>query len=328
MTKPKQYSLKKILIFLFTGLVILTALSFIIDFGVRHSDLEQTGKVNKIMNHDVDPDIMIFGPSVSEVSISPAIIKDKTGLSAFNCSLNGTRFTQYRGLIDEFESYSKDNKYVVLVESYFSFEKTDVLMAAERYLAQIHKDNLYKSLYTIQPDLIWKSRYIPFYKYVAVTHEYYKNSFIGWRRILKRSNPADTLQGWDPVDRSWEVDQDEAMRQTAPFEIAIDSGIVKKYIELITKLKKDGKTVILLLSPPYTKVLNTITDFAPLRKELNVIAKETGSKFLDFTNSDICSDKTLFYNTNHLNIKGARIFSAMLADSLDTVVHHVGSQGQ
>ena len=77
----------------------------ILDFGVKSNTLDQTGKVNLVMKHDMDPNIVIFGSSVSEVGISPHIIEKITNRSCYNFSISGTRFKQYKCLIDEFNEY-------------------------------------------------------------------------------------------------------------------------------------------------------------------------------------------------------------------------------
>ena len=294
-------------------------MSFVIDFGARHSYDAQTGKVNKIMNHEIDPSIIIFGASSGEVGIDPSFIQQTTHLSAFNCSIDGTRFMQYKSLINEFQSYTKNDEYVLLAETCFSFEKIGALTSIERYLPHINNDNIYHSLFMIQPDLTWKCRHIPFYKYIAASHVYYKNSVLGWKNFLKKYK--DTSLGYIAIDRAWEADADEAIRSTAPFAIQLDTAIINEYVKTIQSIQKNGKKVIILLTPVYTEMLKRITDFTPLRKELALISEETGSRFLDFSIGDLCTDKTLFYNSMHLNLKGSSKFSAILADSLNNIIN-------
>lgn len=301
------------------GLLLLGAISWTIDIGVRHSNSEQTGKVNNIVNHSIDPQLIVFGSSVSEVGVNAPLIRQKTGLSVYNCSMNGTRFMQYKGLIDEFNGYSKNNQYVVLVETYFSFEKTDALAYIDRYLAQIGNHNLYSSLYEMQPGLVWKCRYVPFYKYVAATHVYYKNSAIGWKNIVRKT-PADTALGYAPVDASWQLDADEAIKNTPHFDISIDSAIVTKYMETIGELEKSGRKVIIVMTPMYTEMLQRVTDMAPLRRRLREISASTGARFLDFSANPLCDQKKFFYNSNHLNLQGSVAFSQVLADSLQLII--------
>jgi len=311
---------KPALIFGVIACVLMWFVSYVIDFGVRHSDLEETGKVNKIVNHEIDPDLIVFGSSVSQVGVDPCILNEKTNLSSYNCSINGTRFSQYKGLIDEFASYSKTNKYVVFVETFFSFEKVDALTAPENFIPALDNRNVYNSLYEVQPGLIWKSRYVPFYKYIVVSYRYYKNSIIGWKRMIHPSINNDPHKGYFPVDRKWEADADEAIRNTKPFTVQIDDSIVSKYILTIQKLQARGQKVFLVLTPMYNEMFKRVTDISPVRELMNKIAATTGAVFLDYSHSQICDNKDFFYNSNHLNSMGAKVFSSQLGDTLSSLI--------
>jgi hypothetical protein len=316
--KKEGKPITKIILFTAVGIVFMSVVCFVIDFGVKHSDDAQLGKINRLANHGVDPQIIAFGSSAGEVSIDPDIIESGTGLTCFNSCINGTRFLQYEGLINEFDEYSKNNKIVILSEAYFSFEKISALASIEQYLPHLSNTNVYHSLFMVQPDLTWKCRYIPFYKYIAVSHTYYKNSVIGWKNFLYHREP--TGGGYFPVNRGWEPDADAAIASAGHFDISIDPLILDQYVQTIKKIQGKGRKVILMLTPVFGEMLKKVTDITPLRMTLDSLAAATHVTFFDFTTSTICKDKSLFYNSNHLNLTGSRIFSRMLADSLKRVM--------
>lgn len=310
---------KIIALFLIIGFSLLSFLLFILSFGVNRIREGQTGKVNIVMNHELDPEIAIFGSSVSEVGIDSKIVTNKTKKSCYNLSINGTRFSQYKCLIDELNSYSKNNKTIVLVETYFSFEPIDQITSLDFYLAHIGNENIYVALHKIDPELIWKSRYIPFYKFIPATHIYYKNAIKGWINYLNNSNNIDTLQGYTPVNRDWELDADLAIKKTTKFDIIIQEEIVRDYEQNILKMQKLNKKVIIVLTPMYSEKFKLVTNIKPLIAVLKKIASNTNAIFLDFSSSKICDDKINFYNSNHLNLRGSKIFSNQIADSLNSI---------
>lgn len=314
-----EKNLNPILIFKFCSvfILILALISFVVDSGVKKSTDEQTGKVNLIMNHEIDPNLIVFGSSVGEVGLNSNLLSRQTGLTVYNCSIDGTPYIQYKGLLDEFNNYSRNCRYVVFMESYFSFQKIYGVSSADRYLAWIKNPNIFESLHYLQPDLIWKCRYIPFYKYVAVSHVYYKNSVSGFKTNFTHHHSGDSLNGFRPVFRKWESDRDEILKNMKPFPIEIDPDIINKYVATILSIEKNNKNVIIVLPPIYFKISRQLTDFTPLRKTLDSISKLTGAKFIDFSSTDICEHKNFFYNSNHLNDLGSEKFTQQLADSLD-----------
>ena len=315
---------KSIFKFIILGLILLSFISFILDFGAKKSRYTHKGKINLICDHNIDPDLIIFGSSVGENGINPNILSNKLSLTAYNSCLVGTRYKQYKGLVDEFNSYSKKNKYILFVETYFSFEDTSSITNLVNYLPRIYIDNIYNSLYSMQPNLLWKCRYIPFYKFIAMNDLYYKNTFMGWKSFFTNTIQKDTLFGFSPEDRFWAQNNltDQAINNLKPFEIKINKKIVESYIKTIGELQSNGKQVIIILPPMYNKILKTKTDLSPLRNELKKISVATGAFFLDYSNSFISDDRSNFFNTIHLNLKGANNFTSILSDSLKTIINN------
>ncbi len=310
-------SIKKITFFIITGFILLGVFQYLINFGVRKCKKDQIGKVNQLMGHQINPQIICFGSSVGEVGFNSRIISSKLNKSVYNCSIDGTSYIQYKGLIDEFASNSNKNELIIYMESYFTFQNPKKVSSLERYIAHLNNVKLFHSLENLQPDLLKKCKYVPFYQFIPVTHAYYKNSLKGWNSFINGFIEVDSLLGQTPVYRSWEADQDEFLRSGKSFTIDLDEQVINTYIKDLLALKKQGKNVVIVL-PPVFKGLeeNKLTDFTPLRTTFKRISAKTGFPFLDFTQVDISKNKVYFYNSNHLNSAGANLFTTRLADSL------------
>ena len=301
-------------------LVIIFILDRVIEFGVKHSNKGQLGKINVLCDKSLQPEIAVFGSSVGEVGISSSTLTRKTGLTAFNFSIDGTPFTQYEGLVREFNSQNENTKIVVFAETYFTFSPKHSLTALERYLAHISNKNVYESLFKIQPNLVWKCKNIPFYKYVTVSHTYYLNAWDGYKSYFSKQIPSDSQMGQVPVIRNWESDADENLKKIKPFKIEIDSSIVEQYNFVLKRLNEKNRKVVIVLMPTFIEVSNKLTDFSPIREILSQLSENKKNiYFLDYSKSSICLNKSLFYNSNHLNSIGANYFSSMLADTIITL---------
>ena len=313
MTKKELISVIK---FFTIGILLLSLISFIIDTGVRNSDNAQTGKVNFIFKHKIDPDIMVFGSSIGEVGIDAGEISTNTGLSTYNCSIDGTSYIQYKALIDEFTTYSKNCKYVLFVEAYFSMNNYNALHAFDRYISRIDNKNIYDNFYRIQPDLVVKSKFVPFYKYIATTKTYYKNSFIGWKNYFKKNQISDSLLGFTPVHQTWQKTADNEISDIKKIDVRIDNNVVQEYIKTINNLLTQGKKVIIIIPPVFIEEQNKITDISPLINTLKQVSAKTGATFLNFSNTAVSNNRKYFYNGHHMNYLGAKEFSHNLSDTL------------
>ncbi len=313
MKKEIYSTLKFIIIFI----VILTSIDLLLTEGLKKNKTGYYGKVNKIFKNDSLPQVAIFSSSVGEMGFDCSVLSPKLKKSVYNFSLSGTRFMQYKSMIDEVNTIQNNIEYVVLAEAIFSLEKISALTELERFLPYITNENIYSSFYTIQPDLVFKARYIPFYKYIAVSNQYYLQSALGWKKSFKKQN-NDTLLGQIKVTRNWEADQDTIWKYATPIPINIDSAVFSVYKKAVETLVKNNKKVIVVVPPIYMPKGQTIVDITNFRKTLSSIADNKNVFYFDFSESMV--DKKYFYNVLHLNATGAAKFSNAFADSVNKFI--------
>lgn len=299
--------------------IILFGIQALLDKGVRQSGYGYFNKINLLAEHKLDPEIAIFGSSVSEVGLDPAIIKISTGLETYNFSIDGTSFVQLNGLLKEFSRYSKKCKIVILTEFFQSFEKRSQLTEVQRFAAHISNDNIYNSLYSVQPDLAWKIRNIPFYKFIVIEHPYYKASLLGWKKMVLNTPEMDTSMGFYPKNLSWDPEMDNINKKTKPIFIKVDKEIVEEYRKTLQLLKENGRKVIILL-PPIQKdgrtLISNLEFFKATCKEL----AGDDIYFLDCSSMELTENKEFFYNNAHVNRKGSIIFSNRVGAFLNNIV--------
>lgn len=310
--------MKKQLIFCVKFLVLLIAILYVIDFtitaGLKNNQKGYYGKMRKICKNENLPRVAIFSSSVGEMGFDCKVLEKETNKSWYNFSLSGTTFKQYVGLIHEVNKPDNNIGTVVLGEVIFTFQDNPAINELERYLPYIDNDNVYKSLYSVQPDLAFKSRHIPFYKYIATSKEYYYNSLQGLKSLVFRKKNTDSLLGQIRVNRTWEKDQDSILSQLTHMDIVIDTNILRQYKETVQQLVANNKKVIITIPPFYLPSWQRVIDMTEFRNTLKSMADNKNVFYWDFSVSMV--DKQNFYNVLHLNTSGAAKFSKMFADSV------------
>lgn len=310
------------LLFVFGLAVILFITEKIIDLGVKSSDYRHFYKVNLIVNKGVDPEIAVFGSSVGEVGINIPVLEKISGMSAYNFSIDGTRFMQYKGLIEEFNEQSDSCKIVVFAETFFSLEPINQLTEVDRYIAYIRNNNIYNSLVSIQPGLVRKIRYVPFYKFIVMNHTYYKASITGWMNILglQKGTAQDSLKGYTPKNDFWDINLDEFNRNTKPIHIHINQDILKKYNLMLDELLKKGRQVVIIIPPIQSSAMQLFENFNEMQNAFSSLSRK-GVYFIDYSGSAISPDKKYFYNNTHLNVEGSAKFTFQLAKDIKNVIN-------
>lgn len=266
------------------------------------------GTVEKIMLHQLDADIAVFGSSVAWVHFDPMVIENVTGASCYNFGINGANFIQYEGLLKEYLEYS-ESKIIVLAGTSTEFIKRESIYEIDRYYDWFGNENVYTSLASIDPLLAWRSRYIPMYDIITLNKKIYRISLRGLLgqtySILERE-----VKGFSPKQRSW-----KAKEVDGNFLIEVDNEVIKKYQETIIAINRKGKRVVLILAPIYVDGQKSIVNLNEVRKAYQTLAGEENI-FLDFTYSEICQNKSFFYNNTHLNAEGAKLFSREFSKKL------------
>jgi len=310
------------LIRIFLFCLILFAFLWCIDkfiaYGASRSPYSYYHKIALIGAHKTDPEVAVFGSSVGEVAVNASQLSAQTNRTAYNLCIDGTRFLQYNGLIREFNQYSTHCKLVVMAETFFSLSKIDQLTEPDRYLAFIDKPNIYQSLHDIQPDLTWKLKCVPFYRFVVAENQYYKASFLGLKHILTKALENDSLLGFTPRYKEWETGLDKFNSTSKRMDITVDSATVSEYMQTLIALRKKGKKVLLII-PPIQEDGLKLLGMNELRKTLSSMEGE-GIYFRDYSSIDLSRNKKYFYNNSHLNAKGARAFTGRLALTIDSIL--------
>jgi hypothetical protein len=311
--KQKLYRLAFFSIITF---LLLFGFSALVDKGVRHSSTLGFEKVNRILVSHIDPDIISFGSSSGERGFNCRFMSAALGISAYNSCMAGTDFNQIKCLIRSYNSYSSKKSTVLLFETFSSLHHMQAIASVERFAAHLDNRFVYHDLYNIDPELTWRSRYIPLYKSTVVDHTYYGAAIGGWENLLFHRSSPDTLLGFLPNYRGWPADEDAVLEALKPIPVSIDNSAVTDYVALINELQQKGKRVVIVISPVVERFYSEKVDYTPVQRTLDSVARVTGCTFFNLLRSDISKNKRYFFNATHLNYEGSLLLCRQLADSL------------
>ncbi len=296
MKKAIRYSVLFLLIL--SG--ILCSLQYLLDYLYKK---RATDKYALVLNHKLDPDIMIYGPSSTLKHFNPNIIQNITGYSSYNMGYDGMFFLQFNSLIKEHLSYEKNCKYVVIGCNMF-MGKDYIIMTPSSFYSFLNEDNVFNSLYEIEPKKIFLARYLPGYKLTLLNKAYYMS-------ILYNSHRPDTLRGHEPIlDTSHNFET-----ITKPFRQPYDDYVFSTFKSTVDAITAKGIKVVLVLSPIYDKgfqlIINRDTIVAKYR---SLESKDV--TFLDYTKDTICRHGEYFNTNSHLGKAGSVIFSKTFSNDL------------
>ncbi|MCF1190795.1 hypothetical protein LRR18_04290 [Mangrovimonas sp. AS39] len=291
----------------FIAVVFLVLLIFekTLSFFVSKSTDSQTGKVNLVLGHNVDPEVAIFGSSVAEVGFDANFLAENLNASVYNLAIDGTPILKSEFLIEEFVNYSENCKSIVIGLAFFSFSEQKGIVEPSRYIA--HKSNrfLKDNIRKVAPDLYKKLYYRPFYSIVLSDKTYYKNAMLGLKSLMAGQSNADPLKGFVPHYETY----NDTDFQDGYHEIGINEDSYAALKNIIQNIQNNDIEVSLVVLPMFIEGQNKLSNYKEYIEIIIKLSKETNCRLFDFSNHQITHDNSNYYNNGHLNKNGARKFT-------------------
>lgn len=303
----------------FACLVLLLAiiLNALIDSGLRRINTSSFGVSNRIVDGEINADIVISGSSRALTHYDPRIIEELMGLTAFNIGLNGSQTDMQLARLKTYLRHNKKPLLLIHNLDLFSFQTTHGgVYDPGQYVPYLADPDVYAALGRIDPD-VWRARFLPLYGYAAEDLRF--NWILGVMGFFGWNPPEDHFLGFKPRYSVWTEDFErfKAMNPDGMrFEIEVDG--VKEMEELLRLCKEQGIKVLLVYSPEYLEMQTLTTNRAQVFARFDELSDRFGAPILDYSGSSISDRRENFYNSQHLNADGARMFSIDLAKKLAT----------
>lgn len=271
-----------------------------------------------------DAEVLVLGSSRAEFQIMPSVIRERLSLRTFNGGLKGHDFLYAAALYDLWLHRHPPPRALVLTVDVESFLHRPTEAAAAQVLAPYigESDLLRKILYSDGPQKPLE--------YLLRTYRYNGKVLVIAKNVFQRTDPAfDGFVGKDGIlssddDRSQiknALDQDETAMAyaTEPFW----DMKVKMLREIGARAIRQRTLVLLVHAPLYHQDLAAHKIW--IQRMNTLVAATPGVQFVDLCEAAVPSSfpdaRDLFFDVNHLNKRGARIFSGLVANELQRRMH-------
>jgi len=295
--------------------VLFAATDYAVASGLRRIRTSVFGVFNRIVDGDVNAEIVISGSSRALNNFDPRIVQAATGLTTFNIGVNGSQTDMQVAVV---RTYLQHNvKPALLIHSLDSFAFVTShggVFFPGQYLPYLREAPIYQALQRIDGDT-WKSRFLPLYGYAVEDMNF--TWITGLRARLGWSPREDRYFGFQPRDERWTGEFGE-LRDSHPQGVRFDiepEG-VRQLEDLLAFCQAQGIRVLLVYSPVYYEMQALETNRQEIFARFQHLSERYGATLWDFSRSPVSYRKELFVNSEHLNAGGAAAFSNELASAL------------
>ena len=288
----------KVIVFV-VGLV---ALDYMIGLGGRylvdHAKGGDTG-LNTYICRKMTEECLIFGSSRGMHHYDPNIITDSLGLSCWNCSLDGNgiilMYGRYRLLSTRYTP-----KMIIYDVSSFDLVEDD----KHKYLGSLRCFYGEPAVDSIFWDVDAKERL----KMLSSCYRY--NST--WIQLFSDNiHPLRSDdKGYRPMDK--EMLYEPQISKSAPKDILYDSLKLVYLEKLVIACQEKDTKLIFAVSPCYGQTDDII--YRPLK---DLCARYNVPLLSHYCDPEFVHDKSLFYDSSHMNRKGATRYTQMLVSEIN-----------
>ena len=269
---------------------------------------------NQIKEGKTKAELAVFGSSRAFIQINPKILEEETKLNSYNFGLNGSKFKMqfYR-----FNIYLKHNpkpKVVVWNLDTFSFSHIDEVFQPNQYVPfMLWNRDLYKALDEYKSTNVWDF-ILPLYRYRDQV--YWKDQISRSKKEKLGKDGLFRKEGFMSYDRKWDVNWAKMKKKNSDFDFN-DYPLLE---ELIKRCKKENIKLVFTIAPEFYKGQDYMLNRDEVINRYKTTLQKYNLPLLDYSEDTISYQQKYFYNTTHMNNKGADVFTKELSQDLQEYI--------
>lgn len=268
---------------------------------------------NDIYSNNINADVIALGSSRCWTTYNTYILDSMLQCNSYNLGMDGHRLTMQ---VARYHAYRRNNaapKVLLLNVDFISTFHSNMVSGYEReqFFPYIKfDDSLYTEVLKLA-HLTWADYYLPLYRYVGYREDMERGIVTYFKGYCK--NDYTLYKGFRSKSDKW---SSGALTLDTLFVINQEPETEKLLDHFIKDVQQDGTKVILVKSPYYRPLRNKFVNVEYTDSVFNTIANINGCRIINFYNSTLCDDSTLFYNPSHMNTKGSQMFSTILCEQI------------
>ncbi len=295
--------------FLVAALLVICSIDYAISLILRQNTKNcLLATENAMMRGEINADMLIFGNSRGVHQYSTIILDSILQTNSYNLSLAAKTFYTQSMRYDVYRIKNKKPKVWIQNIDFMAtlglYTTNDIdNFEAEKYIHYPYYWNCAYMQAMRRNQFNTLNRWIPLYRYRG-----------GIDKFIEPSFNATAYKGYKPANVAWRGDN---MPDTLHF-YCFDE-VKSLFCEYMAKAKADSIEVVFVYAPIWHKVLERAEGLDEYYATFDSIATANDIPILDYSYSYLSYDTLYFFDSSHMNQRGAELFSTMLANDLDSL---------
>lgn len=274
---------------------------------VNKSDDSYVMRWMKFYNEPTNSDIVCLGSSRVHRHCNPVVIDSVTKLHTITIASAGAKIGFFSRLYKDYIKRNERPKVLVVGIDFTGLSPEDVLPDPWNFIPGFSSSD-----YTTEMD---EYRYIKYHK--PLGYFYYKEKYFD---IIQNPDTKHHINGFASRDIEWDNKMEDFIGKN---QDGISFPVLDEKIDEIFRFmkgeKNKGVQCLGIISPEFNEVWKYEINRNIILQKLYAASRKYDIPVINFSDSSykLCYVKEYFYNSQHLNGKGAAVFSRDLADSIN-----------
>lgn len=300
---------KKVFVLCLLLVLSLYALSYMVDAGLRKSRNDYFASWNDLYSSKMNADLLMMGSSRAAFHISPKIIDSTLSLNSYNLGLSAWHFDMQYARFKMYLQHNRKPKYIIQNVDVYGFSKRADVADYQQFLPYIQDTILQETIRGHKGEFDVYQRNIPLLKYRNLQNL----AFEGFFTFLNYPDLYDSTanyKGYRGNDYAWNQDF-ERFKKRFPkgAKYTFNKEVKRQFKEFLALCQRENIKVFLVYAPEYFEVQPYYKNKAELINLCTESAKKYHCHFLDYSKDSLCYNRQYFYNSQHLNKRGAELYS-------------------
>ena len=293
-----------IILFVLPSMSLLTIVDFFYSKAATKSNFDEIETWYDLMHGQIDADVLVMGNSRACFHINPLILDSVLGTSSYNIGMDGSWINRQIHKYNLFRKYNRKPRLIIQTIDHLSLKNGYGYMM-EQFFPYFWNKAMRDEFYRIEPFSPWE-KYFPMYRF-------YRRYDCSVLHDILYSTSHTMTKGYKGVEQQWDG---SAWRKIESIRFEVNDTTMAMFDSYLAKAKAEGIKMVFVYTPQYFEINGKMDNLEEMYTTYKGFADKYDIAILDYSNMDICSDTTYFYNAMHLNKKGSEIFSDSLAHDL------------
>ena len=284
-----------------------------VNYGLKKSNKDAYGIINYIIQNKEDNKICIIGNSRAMNDLNPLVFEQEIGVATFNSGNYKNQITEVKLLLDRYlySNHSKPKAILFVIDGNVLNADLEISFPP-RYFPYYDDSLIYNEIAKVNPEI----RAIKKCPAIAITQY---TDYMRQLGMISAISPQCWLEnkGFLPL----QTGEFHEGKKTSGLDskVMFDVSGLKKMMDLCKTMQKLGIKLYLIAPPTFQKNdldLMKCPFGEALKQFIKKYLKDYNVDLLDYTHIDLCLKKKYFYDTYHLNAKGAEVFSKLVVQDI------------